>query len=115
MTMPAFVRIGYEMRSALRGDGYETPKKCINSNCWKINRRLSSFLNTAVLIEKAPLYLVTAKEVDNCFFFKGLGSAISRKFALENRPEKILMLDENVPEKCIIYLGIRWNSCFFVL
>lgn len=105
MTMPAFVRIGYEMRSALRGDGYETPKNASTLICGKLIGRLSSFSNTAVLIEKAPLYLVTAKEVDNCFFFKGLGSAISRKFALENRPEKILMLDENVPENASFILG----------
>ena len=72
MTMPAFVRIGYEMRSALRGDGYETPKNASTLICGKLIGRLSSFSNTAVLIEKAPLYLVTAKEVDNCFFFYGI-------------------------------------------
>lgn len=105
MLLPPFVRFGYEARSHLRGDNYDLPDDSMSLVCGKLVGRLSSFSNTAILIEKAPQYIIAAKNLDPLFFERGMLSAVSQYFAVENRPERILMLDEQVPENSSFILG----------
>ena len=105
LLLPSIVQSGYEFRSQLRGDGYELPEEGMTLICGKLVGRLSSFSNTAILIEKAPQYILVAKNIDAHFFEKGMLSANSQYFTVENRPEKILMLDERVPENSSFILG----------
>lgn len=105
MMLPPIVRFGYEARSHLRGDNYDLPDDSMTLLCGKLVGRLSSFSNTAILIEKAPQYFIAARNLDPLFFERGMLSAVSQYFAVENRPERILMLDERVPENSSFILG----------
>ena len=104
-TFPFFVEFAYNQRDILRkaGDGnIKYDKNTLLAG--KLVGRLSSFSNTAILIDKGIYYYIIAQDFDTFFYQKNMliminGSVFSKK----DVPEKVLI--ENGPENASFMLG----------
>ena len=102
---PTLIEYAYNQRDVLRGVGEGNIKYETNTLiAGKFAGRLSSFSNTAILIDRAAFYYVAAQQYNTFFYVKRMLATIdSAKFGKEKSPEQILK--EDTPENVSFMLG----------
>lgn len=103
--VPVFVEYIYNQRDVLRGVGRGDVKYEKNTLiAGKLVGRLSSYSNTAIIIDNAPIYFVIAQQFDSFFYVKRMLATIDgARFGQDKSPEQLLK--EDTPEGVSFMLG----------
>jgi hypothetical protein len=86
---PMFFSVLYSLRSTLRAQ--ENDVALSDPILGILMGRLSSFSDSAFILQEAPLFFISAQELDPFYFQKqALGGVISQDYMPDNRPEVML-------------------------
>ncbi len=89
---PFLVGFVYNLRDVIRGTGDgEAKYDPITLICGKLVGRLSSFSNSAFLVDRVPYFYSAAQNLPDLFFQRQMLTAVTQSFATEDIPEKIIM------------------------
>lgn len=107
---PIFVNGLYELRSVLRNQEMESAMP--DPIFGVLMGRLSSFSDSAFILQEAPLFFISAKDLDPFYFQKqALGGVISLNYMPEHRPESMLFkfYYENSEDNVTYMAGTQGN------
>lgn len=87
---PIVIGMFYDIRANLRGEEYEKETNVVELLAGRFFARLSSFTNSAYIIENAPTFILSTTIFDNYFFQRNMCQVFSGTLTTGITPEMIL-------------------------
>jgi hypothetical protein len=114
---PIFVNAMYSLRDALRNQSQEDIV-IEHPMTGKFIGRLSSFSDSAIILQEIPYFFLSAVSLDDYYFQKqALGGVLSKEFMPQHRPELIMIkfIYESAGDDISYMAGTNGNLYFSIL
>ena len=117
--VPFFIQSLYEIRDQIRADDKYKQEFTVSKFFFgKLTGRLSSFSNSAIIIQEALYFTVKSKNLDDYYFQKQvIGGILGADFLPKERPEFIMIkILDGTPNKRVAFMcGTQGNLMISVL